>query len=686
MIFEYSYWWLIPVFIISGVVAWLKFKKISKLPDVLFFVRLSVTFLRFLSMFILSFLLLKPTLFLLQPIEEKPLLIVAQDNSASVLNNKDSLYYRTDYYESLQKDLAALEEKFTLEWLTFGKNVKKKGILDFSEHYTDISRVFKYVEDEYAYRKPEAMLLLSDGIYNTGVNPEYKVTSYPVYTVVLGDTTELPDVFIKEVECDKFNFLHTVFPVKVEVAALRQKGKSVKCILRDNRQKIGEKEIKINQDNFLEEVIFEVEANRSGMLKYTVELETGFQEQSRDNNRTTLYVNILDNSGEIDIYYSAPHPDIAAIASAINAAGIYTCETKDFKAPLTDARPNLIILHNPEPENPAYRNLVEKLMRRRVAVWYILTDREHISAFARSDHDYSFTSTSGLNEYVTPAYNRNFSYFEFTEQEINAYSAYPPLIEPFGEIRVNAGKSLFTQQIKQTDTENGLMAFYDRPDRRIAYFWGEGLWKWRLFSYREHGNHELFNTLIQKAVSYLAGRKGNERFINDIKPLYDEMEETIINVELYNESYELVNVPDVKMQLKYEEKDFEYIFNRNDNKYRINLGNLPAGEYAYSLKTNLKGEEFHKKGVFYVRTQNPEVNDRIANSQVLKNISEHSGGISTDRRGVSKMVDRIKSDSRFKTVYREEMKYMDLGEIQWLGLLLLVIVCIEWFLLKYFVD
>lgn len=685
MIFEYSLWWIFPILVLSAAVAWLKFKKISKLPDIPFGLALFISSLRFAVLFVLLFLLLKPTLSFVRNRMEKPLLIIAQDNSASLLNNKDSLYYRNEYEESLKNKIAQLEDKFTVEWLTFGSDTKKSGSVDFSENHTDISGIFDYIADNY-YKRPEALLLLSDGLYNTGVNPRYKMIPYPVYSVALGDTVETPDVYVRNLESDKFNFIKTIFPIKTEIVAVKQKGKSIRCILRENGNTIKEEVVLIDADNFVKEIVFEAEAKQKGVVKYTVSLESEFAERSKANNQASTFVNILDNSGEIAVYYTAPHPDIAALLNAINVSGIYSCSAHRFTDPLTEIKSNLILLHNPEPEDPNYQKIVELAAKRKVSLWYILTTRKSIQDFARFGKAYTADFSTEVNEYATISFNREFPFFEFTEQEINGFTAYPPVVVPFGEIKSIAGRPLFTQKIKNTLTGNGLLSFYDNNDFKTCYFWGEGLWKWRLFSYKESGNHELFNLLINKIVSYLATQKGNDRFINDIQALYDETDKTVVNVELYNDSYELVNTPDVKLWLKYEDKDFNYILNRNRDKYRIDLGNLPAGEYRYTLSTNLKGEDFEKQGLFFVRTQNPELNDVVANRELLGNISNHSGGQMVSMDNLDQLIQSMDQDSHFKPNYKSEVKQIDLSEIKWLGIILLFLICIEWFFLKYFVG
>ena len=686
MVFEYSYWWMLPAVLLSLAVGYLKFKKLSGLPDIPGGISIVVPILRFLVVFTLLLLLLNPALSILHRIKEKPLLVVAQDNSLSILKNKDSLYYQNEYRASLEKALDVLGRKFEVVPFTFGSAVRRNGTFDFTENRTDMAEMLEYADRNFVARRPEAMILLSDGIGNAGVNPLYKLPSFPVHTVGLGDTVCYPDVYVRSVDADKFNFLNTLFPIKVEVAALKQQGRQMKCSLLENGKTIAERKIRVDQDNFLSELTFEVEAKRKGVIRYEVVLETEFAERTLENNRAETWVHVIDNSADIAIVAAAPHPDIAAVVNAINVSGMYRCREHRLNESWDTLKANLIILHNPDPFSREYQQLAEEAGKRKISLWYILTERKNIVDFSRYEKHYQVDLNPELNEYATVRMNPAFPYFEFTDEEVAGFTAYPPLTVPFGEINPLAGKVLFNQAVKNTPTRNGMLAFYEQADKRIAYFWGEGLWRWRFYSYQENGNHELFNTLIHKIVGYLATKKGNERFIHDIKPVYGETEEAVIHAELYNDSYELVNKPEVRLELTHDEKTFAYALNRNGEKYRINLGNLPAGEYAYHLSTDLKGETFHKKGVFYVRNHNPELNDVVADRQLLRSLAENSGGRFFRADELDGLVRFLENNDQLKPVYKQETEFISLSRMKILGLVLLLLLCAEWFLLRYYAD
>lgn len=684
MVFEYSYGWILPAFIVAITLAYFKFRKLSKLPDIRRGVVILICSIRFLVLFTLLLLLLSPAIALVKKWREKPLVIVAQDNSSSLVKNKDSLYYRTEYKASLAQMIQQLEQKYDVVRLTFGQKTEKNGDLNFSDNRTDIAGVVDYINRHFVGKQPDAMVLLSDGIYNSGLNPLYKNLNMPVFTVALGDTTRYADVVLQNVVVDKFHFIRTVFPIKAEIKAFRQAGKKLKCILKENGNIISEKIISVDKADFLSDIIFEVEAGKTGVIKYTVSIEPVDNEYTVENNQADTWVNVIDNTGAITIYTDTPHPDIAAIVNAIQATDLYRCSVRRLAEWTDTLKTQLMIFHNPDPGNAAYQRIVKAAEKRKLSRWYILTNRESMLNFSRYHSHYTADFETGLNEYTTVDINRNFSLFELSEEATEAYRNYPPLIVPFGTISTGAGRVLFRQKIKGNSLDNGILGFYETNGNRTGYFWGEGLWRWRLYSYRESGSHEVFNALIHKIIGYLAIRNGAERLVHDLNMLYNENEEIVVNAELYNKSFELVNTPEMTLNLKHEGKEFDYQLPRYGDKYRMNMGNLPPGEYSYRLSVVQEDESLTKTGIFYVRSYNPESNNLVADHTLLKEIAEHTNAQMIPVQELDRLIGCIRQNTNLKSVYKEEIRYVDLKEVEVIGLILLLLLCIEWFLLKWF--
>ena len=218
IITEYPLWFLLFCFALGAIVTALLYYHNSKYNLSVWLTRL-LTVTRFLLVSLLSFLLLSPLLKTSLRNVEKPVIIVAQDNSSSVLINKDSLFYKTTYKKNLEEFIAALREDFDVGVYSFGDKVKDTLNLKFTENSTNISAFFDEMQSRYTNRNVGAVVLASDGIYNKGKNPLYasSYASYPIYTMALGDTTVYRDIFISKINSNNFAYLGNKFPVEIDV-------------------------------------------------------------------------------------------------------------------------------------------------------------------------------------------------------------------------------------------------------------------------------------------------------------------------------------------------------------------------------------------------------------------------------------------------------------------------------------
>ena len=128
--------------------------------------------LRFLSVTIISFLLLD--VFIKHSINEteKPIIIIAQDNSTSIIAGKDSLDIKTNYINSLADFTKAIKEKYDVKLYQFDSESKPSETFDFKGKETDISNVINDIENNYSNSNIGAIILATDGIYNKGTNPK----------------------------------------------------------------------------------------------------------------------------------------------------------------------------------------------------------------------------------------------------------------------------------------------------------------------------------------------------------------------------------------------------------------------------------------------------------------------------------------------------------------------------------
>ena len=149
----------------------------------------------------------------------------------------------------------------------------------------------------------------------------------------------------------------------------------------------------------------------------------------------------------------------------------------------------------------------------------------------------------------------------------------PPVVGPFGnyDLKTN-GYVLLNQKIGNVETEDPLMVFFQGDNKKSAVLVAEGIWKWRMQDYLKNKNHEAFDEFINKTVQFLSVKADKSKFRIFTEKHYFENEEIQFDAELYNDSYELVNDPEITIEL-FEESGakYDFVFNRTSASYILNF-------------------------------------------------------------------------------------------------------------------
>jgi hypothetical protein len=234
------------------------------------------------------------------------------------------------------------------------------------------------------------------------------------------------------------------------------------------------------------------------------------------------------------------------------------------------------------------------------------------------------------------------------------------------------------------ETSYPLLSFGDNGGERTAVLTGEGLWRWQLAEYQKYGNHHALEELFGQGVQYLTANANRQRFlVYPSKRVFDEGENVLLNAELYNDALELINTPDVRINLKSDKgKDYSFLFTRNNQNYQLNAGTLPIGEYTYSALTKIGDKTFTSSGQLTVKPLNLEARQSAANHQLLRTIAKQSGGQMLLPSQLNQLAKLIRKNENVKTVVHEDKRYSDLVDVKLVFVLILALLSIEWFLRK----
>lgn len=644
---------------------------------------------RFLAASIVLLLLLSPYLLKQQRQTEQAVILLAHDNSASVLLNRDSTFYTTEYLLRLDSLKKRIDQSFGTASYLFGQQVREGSMPDFTDQRTDMAMLLRQLASTWQRKNIGALVLFTDGIFNRGMNPVFaaRELSFPIITIPLGDTVQWPDLSIRDLRHNSIVYSESQFPVEVTVAAHQAAGNQSTIWLIHNGERIDSRTINITADRFAETVLFHVEPSGTGQLRYTLLIDELPGEQGLLNNSRDFYVDVIDQKQRMLVLAAAPHPDLGAIQSVLKdhyeMDVFYSGQQWD-----TIGDYSLVIVHQ-MPASDAERIRIEALMQSDPA-WPFLfilggqTSLEHFNALQSGLQIQ--THNPRLFTDAFPLVNPNFGLFVLEAEFRDRINQFPPLSAYLGTYQSRLSVvNLIDQQIRGVATDQALIGIMPAAGgRKAAFVAGSGLWRWRLHDYRQSENHDAFNTLINKLINYLTLRIDTRPLRIDAENAYFVNDEIRFTAELYNPSFELVNEPDLSLQIVRQDDGsrFPFTFNRQDNRYVLNAGRLPEGAYAYTAEARLHDQQHSVSGSFRVLSSSIEALNTVANHELLYQLSAQTGGFMLYPDDLMKLPELLEADDQIAGVIRYDERFEPL--ISFGGLLMLIIglLFIEWLIRK----
>jgi hypothetical protein len=675
-----SGWWT-PVCLLVGLLyAWVMYRQPVNVGRQM---RNILAALRALAVFLIAFLLVSPLMKSVSYQPQKPLVLIAQDNSESIKTFKRP---GTDP-QQLVTDLSALKKalgnNYDVREYNFDGDVHDGLSTAYNGKQTDISTAIQQLNDRFVNQNIGALVLASDGLYNRGADPQYAAKNIKtnIYTIALGDTIPRRDLLIANVNYNKTAFLGNDFEVEVLAAAYQSNGERIYLNVTEDGRPVANEQVPVGSDAFKKTINLKLSADKKGVHKFTISIAPVRNEISLQNNMETIYVEVLDARQKILLYYSSPHPDITVIKQAIESNRNYELKTlrADEAGTINWNDYSLVILYQP------VNGMTAQVAKSKVPVWYIAGSQTDLNALNSVQKIMQIgASRQDMQEvFAVPA--PGFSLFTLSDSTLQKLTKFPPLLAPYGNYSSpGGGTTMLKQRIGSVTTNFPLLVFGDEGGRREAVMAAEGIWRWQLSEYQTYGIHSGIEELFTQSVQYLTANAGQQRFrVYPAKNVFDEGEHLLINAELYNDALELVNTPDVKTDIRTADgKGYSFLFSRNGQSYQLDAGTLPAGEYHYSAEVKLGDKLLKAGGQFTIKALNLEARQSTANHQLLYAMAKQSGGVMLQPSQVSRVADLIKKNENIKTVVYEDRHYADLIDMKWVFALILLLLSTEWFMRK----
>jgi len=689
---EHSLWWLLPILLLAVALVYGQYYYKNTLKNDLTPLRILIlASLRTLVYVGLLFLLLNPSIKHSQKRIEKPLLIWAQDNSQSLKSNQDSSYYAEEYSQEVDAFLTKLESKYEIQKLSFGFDVKQAGDFDFVDQSSDYASLFSYLKNQIQANDQTQVILAGDGLYNKGNDPRFSVQEIkcPVHTIALGLTADKKDLSIVSLRSNKLAFLKSNIPVRVAFKADYCSGEKLKFHVRAGSDILYRDTIDITGDDYFVERDFFIKSNRVGLQSYELQIEPLDEEANLKNNTREFFVDVLNSERKIAICYDSYHPDLAALQSALQEKSNFSVSLIDVsKKEVAFSDFNLLILYQLPSFKSKDDSFFNRLKKSRIPFMMILGGGTEINRLNRLDIGLNIERESEVFQNASLAFDSNFSLFDLSQENKKALENFPPLLSPMGGFRFSREVNIMgTQVIKGISTEQPLFVFSQDDEQKQCYILGEGIWRWKLHDYKLNNSHENFNALINQMVQYLALRVEKNQLRLQYDKVYGETDVIQIEAQVYNKSYQATNKADVNFLLKNESREeFAYQFERSGSVYKLELNNLPNGNYEFEAKVRAFDQELEQKGAFIVHSDNLEAMHLKANPTLLKDISELSDGLHISLSQKSILSDALLKNNHIKARISHENNLSSVLNFVWILCFIAFGLFLEWFLRKYWLG
>lgn len=644
----------------------------------------ALTGFRFILVLILTLLLLNPFLRMVFNTEDKPIIVVATDNSASIptILGKETA---TNEVKKLLEKSKSLPENVEVNYANLDGIQKTKDDSSKTANSSNLQQLFEKINLAYEGRNLAGVVLYSDGIITEGISPENSTYGYPIVTIGTGDTTKKKDIAISSLEYNDIVYAGNKLSLQVAVKQYGYSNLPVTVQVLENGLVLAEQKITLPPVGLTNANLI-IAAGRVGLRAFQVKVIPQAGEFSILNNTASAYVEVIDGKERILIAAAAPHPDIKAIRSALEGSDNYEVEVVfPGIGKINTAKPyDLVILHNLPDRSNSFGTELSQVIEKSNAVWYVLGRQLNLQAFNATNGIVQLISTSNNPDKVGGQINADFNNFVFQASEQSKFDKFPPLEAIYGDYKTLVPTEvLLFQKVGNSVTNKPLLFFGTANGKKVGVLAGEGIWNWFIQEYATSQNHEVVNSLIRKTTQYLSSKTDKRKL--RVKPTQKEFlagDKVQFNIESYNDIYERVyNVP-VSLAISSNGKSVKKLsFVTSEGNTNFDAGSLLPGVYSYQASATIGKNKETVTGQFLVKELDVELRNLTANHEMLRALAKKTGGGFYQSSQMEQAFQFFNKQVP-KAIIRSEESTKELISLAWVFFLLVGIASTEWIIRK----
>ncbi|MFK5973298.1 MAG: VWA domain-containing protein [Flavobacteriaceae bacterium] len=633
------------------------------------------SFLRFLALFAIFILLVNPEFTKQVYSLEKPNIVLLVDNSSSVKSSKNTILRILDSF----KKSTAITEQFTLDQYSFGTSLHNYDSLTFEAKNTNITAALASLNEVYGNTNT-AIVLITDGNQTLGADYGFygKDQKFPIYPIVIGDTTRYEDVRIDQVNANRYAFLKNKFPLEVYVSYEGEGSVESRVSISVDGKNKHRETVKLSKSDNIAIIKVLLDASSVGVKSIKVAVSPLENEKNKANNSKNVVIEVIDEKTNIAIISNIMHPDIGALVKAIESNEQHSVFIK--KPSLGSKgleKVDIFIFYQPDPSFRTLYGLIDKSNTNLLTITGTQTDWGFLNAIQsryRIEGNYPVQETVGI---VDPA----FSKFDISEFY---FADYPPLESDARVIEVQREVDvLLNMQIKGINMNSPLIFTVEEDESKEVIIFGENLWKWRMQSYRDNQDFNNFDGFIGKLIVYLSDNKSKDRLNVDYESIYEEHNQAKLRATYFDEAFVFDSNADILIKVKGKTNSLakEIPMLLKSNYYEADIADLPSGDYSFTV--TVKNKNHSKSGGFSILDFDVEKQLLSSNYKKLGLLASHTAGEVFYPSAIDSFIKKITNENRFIPIQTSAKNVVSLIDFRVLLAIIVAALGAEWFIRKY---
>ena len=636
---------------------------------------LFLALLRFLALFSILLLLINPTITTSTLEIQKTPLVVVMDNSSSIPFLKSNKIAK-EVYQKLVSN-SELQEKYEIQSYQFDTEFQSSKSFNFKGLQTNIDVVAQSLKSTFK-NKIFPTVLLTDGNQTTGNDYEYSFdAANKVYPIILGDTTQVFDLKINQINSNQYAFHKNKFPVEAFIEYSGKEPINAKFTITVGKSTLAQQTISLSPNKKAAVVQLVLPANKIGLQVYKAQITSSKEEKNKFNNSINFAVDIIDQKTNIAIISTLNHPDIGALKRAIES---------NVQRKVTILKPNtiselknynIVVFYQP---NSTFKMAFEASKSLGLNAFIITGSATDFSFLNQQQTNFQFKMGNQTEDYFA-GFNSQFNLFALDNI---GFETFPPLQNSFGTINSKENVSvLLSSKIKSIDIQSPLLAFAENQGKRTAYLLGENSWKWRAQSFIEHQSFEKYDVFIDKIIQFLASTTIKKSLVVEHQPIYNSADIIEISAQYFNKNYEFdekarLNIAVVNTQTKVVTN---YDLVKRSNSFKVNLDGLPAGKYNFTV-TELNSKEKYSNQ-FEILEFNIEKQFVNPNFRKLQQLATQTKGKVFLPNQSTDLIQQLLKNEDYKAIQKNVITQNPLIDWTWLLVIIAFLLTTEWLVRKY---